>query len=161
MNTDFLADLKAIPHWVAYKKHWDEARGKTKKIPIDVGSGKNASVSDPHTWSGHWNVMTYVTCEGLFASTSGGIGFVLDNSNDYAVIDLDDVIDDNGNLKDWAAEVVRTMNSYTELSPSGHGLHIWFTLSVPYSELCTRNANHEQGIEIYDTGHYFTVTEKP
>lgn len=105
--------------------------------------------------------MQYAQYEGLFASTSGGIGFVLDNSNNYVVIDLDSVIDDNGNLKDWADEIVQTMNTYTGLSPSWHGLHLWFTLSMPYPELCTRNANHKQGIEIYDTGHYLTVTEKP
>ena len=86
--------------------------------------------------------MHYATCEGIIACKSGGIGFVLDNSNDY------DVIDDNGNLKYWAAEVVQTMNSDTELSPSGHDLHIGFTLSVPYSELCTRNANHSARLNL-------------
>ena len=42
-------------------------------------------------------------------------------------IDLDTCIDDEGTVTAWAREIVELMNSYTEVSPSGHGLKIFFT----------------------------------
>ncbi len=50
------------------------------------------------------------------------------------------------------------MASYTEYSPSGKGLHILFKLNEPLSELGTHRRNDELGIEMYDSGRYFTVT---
>ena len=39
-------------------------------------------------------------------------------------IDLDHVVNDNWELEPFAEEIVTLMNSYTEYSPSGKGLHI-------------------------------------
>lgn len=72
--------------------------------------------------------------------------------------DLDDVIVAEGMLKPFAEEVVRMMASYTEYSPSGKGLHILFKLNKPLSELGTCRRNDELGIEMYDSGRFFTVT---
>lgn len=53
---------------------------------------------------------------------------------------------------------MRMMASYTEYSPSGKGLHILFELNEPLSELGTHRRNDELGIEMYDSGRFFTVT---
>ncbi len=45
------------------------------------------------------------------------------------------------------------MNSYAEWSPSGEGVHVLVRASLP--TFCRHRGN---GIEIYDTGRYFTVT---
>ena len=50
------------------------------------------------------------------------------------------------------------MSSYTEYSPSHKGLHILCKLSVSMSEFGTRRRNDEIGLEMYDSGRFFTVT---
>lgn len=87
-----------------------------------------------------------------------GAGFEF--ANGYAGIDLDNVVLDDGSLKPFAAESVNLMNSYTEYSPSGKGLHILFKLLLPLSEFSPRHRNDELGIEIYGSGRFFTVTGK-
>lgn len=90
-----------------------------------------------------------------------GIVFEFGNSP-FAGIDLDHCIDDNGNLANWAADIVATMNSYTEYSPSGHGLHIIFKGEI-LKELFNMGKQGVRvgNIELYYGAHYFTVTEKP
>ena len=57
-----------------------------------------------------------------------GLGFEFGNypSGTLRVsgIDMDHVIREDGTLEEFAAEIVGEMNSYTEYSPSGIGLHI-------------------------------------
>ena len=53
------------------------------------------------------------------------------------------------------------MNSYTEYSPSGHGLHIIFKGEI-LKELFNMGKQGVRvgNIELYYDAHYFTVTEK-
>lgn len=50
---------------------------------------------------------------------------VVSPGSDLICIDLDDVIDESGSLAPWAKEIVQEMDSYTEISTSGRGLHIF------------------------------------
>ena len=78
----------------------------------------------------------------------------------FGGIDIDDCIDDSGKLSDMAEEIVRLMDSYTEISPSGKGLHILIRLKVPLSEIGNRRKNDSIGLEMYDSRRYLTVTGK-
>lgn len=155
---DFLFELKQLPQWVAYCIAWNEKRGKSDKRPVNPHDGKGAKANDPTTWGTYAEAMDYAQRRGLFASKAGGIGFEF--AGGYAGIDLDNVIDEAGNLKGFAGDIVQAMDSYTEYSPSGRGLHILFKLSVPLNEIGSRKKNPELGLEVYDTGRYFTVTGK-
>ena len=74
-------------------------------------------------------------------------------------IDLDHVVREDGTLEPFAAEIVELMNSYTEYSPSGTGLHILCKTAV-------KDVGRKRGIrdtcaiEMYTYGRYFTVTGK-
>jgi primase-polymerase (primpol)-like protein len=52
-------------------------------------------------------------------------------------------------------DIVHGLRSYTEISPSGEGLHILAFGTLPGSGLKTA------GLEMYDRGRYFTVTGEP
>ena len=52
-----------------------------------------------------------------------GVGFVFTADDPFVGIDLDDCIE-NGELHPDAVEIVRQLDSYTELSPSGSGIHV-------------------------------------
>ncbi len=146
-----LDELKDYPNWVGRTQ---DEKG-TNKAPMDPKTGKYAKVNDSATWGSYDEA---VSAGERFKSA--GLGFVL-TGTPYACIDLDHVIAEDGKLDEKAAEIVRAMSSYTEYSPSGRGLHIWFKLYEPLRKFGSRNkitnANGTE-FEIYDTGRYLTVT---
>lgn len=148
-------ELKKYPNWVAWQSVRNEKKERPDKIPFDPRTGERARANDPATWGGYDAAVNLAVRRGL-----SGVGFELGNSP-YAVIDLDHVVEADGTLKGYAAEIVEAINSYTEFSPSGTGLHIWLMLDKPLKEYGGMNKNAELGIEIYDTGRYITVTDKP
>ena len=109
MNFDlFPAELKSLPQWVV-------RRGK---VPINPRMGDGAKAGQPNTWA---------TFEEAVQASAGydGIGFEFHN-NGIVGVDLDHVIDPETGITDLAAlEAVNRLNSYTEYSPSGTGLHIY------------------------------------
>ena len=131
--------LKNLPNWVCHKN----------KIPIDPKTGKNAKSNDRHTWG------TYEQAKSLMESDSSisGLGFMFTNSP-YVGIDIDHCII-NGELSQMANKIINTVNSYTEVSPSGTGIHI---ICEGKLEGVGRK-NSTLGLEMYETGRYFTVTE--
>ena len=92
--------------------------------------------------------------QSLRAHESGnysGIGFML--TPPMVMIDLDHSYDrQSGVITDpQAAEIVQSVNSYTELSPSGTGLHILAYVDKPIRSLHT-------AIEIYGQDRFTTIT---
>ena len=145
-----LEELKDLKQWVCYKNVWDEKKQKNKKVPKDANTGKGAKANNSETWN------TYsVAIEGKERLNLDGVGFEF--ASGYLGIDLDDVIDDNGNLTPVAIEIVELMDTYTEYSPSGRGLHILCKTSLGK----TGRRNDKIGLEIYNYGRFFTVTGKP
>jgi hypothetical protein len=81
-----------------------------------------------------------------------GIGYVFTEDDPYTGIDLDKCCDSNGNIDQWAQDIIDALNSYTEISPSGTGIHIIVKGTLPQG----RNRNGH--IEAYSNGRYFTMT---
>ena len=153
---DELNALRELPQWVCFRLVPNEKKGKPDKIPLNPKSGGGAKANDASTWGTFDEAAGFADRHGLFTDRTGGIGFEF--ANGIAGVDLDDVILPDGTLKPYAQEIAETMKSYTELSPSGTGLHILFKLNVPLSEFGSRRRNDELGIEMYDSGRYFTIT---
>ena len=151
-----LDELKSLRQWVAYRLVWNEKKGKADKRPINPHNGAGAKANDPATWGTYDEAMGYAERHGLIAGKSGGVGFEFGRG--YCGIDLDNVVLEDGRLKEFASEIVELMNSYTEYSPSHKGLHILCKLSVSVSEFGTQRRNDEIGLEMYDSGRFFTVT---
>jgi len=79
---------------------------------------------------------------------------VFTEDDPYVGIDLDNCLDpDTGELQGWAADNVSAMNSYTEVSPSGTGIHIIIKGHLPEN-----SRNRKGGIEVYDSNRFFVVT---
>ena len=127
-------ELKQLPQWVCHKN----------KIPFNPLTGAPAKAGQPDTW---------VRFEDAVNSSGSydGIGFEF-NNNGIVGIDLDKVIAENGTLSAEALEIVAMLDSYTEISPSGKGLHIFVKGDIPVS-------GRKKGfIEMYKAKRYFTVT---
>ena len=61
-----------------------------------------------------------------------GIGFVFTESDPFCGVDLDACVDPKtGQIASWASEIVGALDSYTEFSPSGTGLHVLLRAKLP------------------------------
>src|SRR5215204_5266682 len=94
--------------------------------------------------------------EAVEAGKADAIGFVFTKDDPFAVVDQDHVIDcETGQITKAALHVAGALNTYTELSVSGEGLH-----SIGEAEKPGPNCRRDDlGIEIYDgsTGARFMV----
>jgi primase-polymerase (primpol)-like protein len=139
------AELKALSQWVLWLA--EPRNGRVSKVPCRA-DGRRASSTNPDGWTSFDEALN--TCQ---ARGYSGVGLVFREGGGIVGVDLDHVIDDAGNVEPWAARVVRAFNSYTEISVSGHGLHIICRGSIPDGK------GHRRGqAEMYDRGRYFTVT---
>ena len=151
-----LQEIKGVKQWVAFR--FEERNGKRTKVPVNPHTGGNAQTNNPETWGTLAQAQEAVKRYGV-----DGVGFVF--ANGYFGIDLDHVIDPEARtIKKHAQDIIDTVDSYTELSPSGTGVHIIAKGSPDFD----RNRNDDLGLEMYyptfkedgtiSRGRYFTVT---
>jgi hypothetical protein len=132
--------LRALRSWVLWKAI-DVGAAKLSKVPFQP-NGQKASVTDPSTWSSFDEVCNSV-------SNYSGIGFVFSADNPFAFIDLDQT--DNPEQLKRQQEIFKTFSSYSEVSPSGQGLHIIVKGKVP-------QGRRRNSIEVYSNERYATFT---
>ena len=153
--------LKNLPIWVVWKKEEVKAPGsdaqKNKrftKVPYQI-NGKHASSVDPAQW---------VTFEQASAAAKNfsGIGFTISKHFPLLCIDLDHCLDSEGKLlREDFSILIDTADSYTELSPSGDGLHIILQIDNHFPLLANKKVNEDgTAFECYTEGRYFTFTGK-
>jgi len=140
-------ELKDRPQWVAWRK--EERDGKSAKIPYQPQNPiQKASSTNPNTWGIFEQALSVAQTNGFH-----GIGYVFSPQDDYAGVDLDKCRNpETGEIERWARAIINRLNSYTEISPSGCGVHVLLKGKLP--EGPRRNGN----VEMYDSGRYFTMT---
>ncbi|WP_242300426.1 MULTISPECIES: phage/plasmid primase, P4 family [unclassified Bacillus cereus group] len=143
------AELKALPQWILWK--FETRNGKQTKVPCQV-TGEMAQANNRRTWS------TFATAVKFYLEGDyDGIGFVFSRQDNYIGIDIDKCVVD-GKTNSFATEIIDTLDSYTEFSPSMKGIHIIIKGSLPQSVLGTGRKNTKHGLEIYSYGRFFTFT---
>lgn len=142
--------LKIRHQWVCWRYEWRDGKGgkpgKWTKVPINPRNGRNASSTDPQTWSSLEHALETMRREHL-----DGIGFVFAADGPHCGIDLDDAFR-FGKLLPWAQEIVDRFASYAEVSVSGNGLHIIVEGKLPAGR------RRKDKVEMYHEGRFFTVT---
>ena len=141
------AELKGLPRWVLWKLVPKD--GRMTKIPFQE-SGCPASSTNP----GHW--LSFEAAQKALASGRfSGLGFVF-NGDGITGVDLDKKRNaETGELDAFARAIVADLASYTEVSPSGTGLHVIVRATIP-GESGRRDA--KQGLEAYSSGRFFCMT---
>ncbi len=138
------SELKALPQWVLWR--YEERGGKPTKPPFQA-NGEYADSTDPRTWTTFDKALAAFQLGGF-----DGIGFVLTRDVGMVGFDLDGCVDDDGNLQSWAKAIVDRLETYCEISPSGHGLRL-----LAYGKLPP--AGRKAGpFECYSEGRYLTFT---
>jgi len=148
-----------IPLTLRQKHQWvcwalEEREGKPTKVPKTVEL-RNASATNPATWARFKDVVAAAEKHGI------GIGFVFADDCAVTGLDLDHVLDVEGNLAAEYEWVVREAETYTEVSPSGDGLHLFFLNGKPRDAAkCRKGQPEGRVVEMYDHNRFFTVTGK-
>ena len=134
-------ELKVRPQWVV----WEAVGEKPDKVPYSARAGRKASSTDLMTWSTFPEAL-----EAYERGNYDGLGFMFCSGDPYTGVDLDNCVDEGGEIASWALEIARNLGGYTELSATGSGLHIIVRGNVP---------NRRKGdIEIYSSKRFFTMT---
>jgi hypothetical protein len=142
------AYVRKFPHWVLWRFDWVDETQTWAKVLYDAQTFNRAKSDTPSTWVSFTNVTKTFADKG---DEFDGIGFVFSvDSDDLCGIDFDNCVED-GELKSGIAERLVELDSYTELSVSGTGLHV--IVRGTFGKGRKRN-----DIEVYDRGRYFTFS---
>lgn len=189
---DNLNELKDLKQWVNFIRIWNATKhsgaGGYDKPPINPYTLRDGKTTDAATWATYTEAAANIGRTArhrdtkhkdergnapLVSAAVEGAGLVL--ARGYCGIDLDGVIDENGNLAPFAARIVDVLNTYTEVSPSGRGLHCLLYCGalleagrnfgkqflLDAAGRITNEAGKRYEVEVYfytNGGRYFTVT---
>lgn len=144
-------ELKNTPNWIVWRQEHVQGAPKPTKVPYDAlkrslaSRQSHASSVDPRTWSSFDEALAALDSH-LFS----GLGFCFGPEDPYCGIDLDYT---NGDQLAYERQVQihNHFDTYSEISPSGRGVHMIVKASVP--------AGRKRAfIEIYSSGRFFTMT---
>src|SRR5687768_5472814 len=105
--------LTCRQRWVCWRL--EARKGKVTKAPINPRTGHLMSILDPSAWSNFGGAKV-----GRDRFSCDGLRFVL-NGDGIVGIDLDNCVlwdGEHPRLDDQAQDIVRSLSSYTEFSPS-------------------------------------------
>jgi primase-polymerase (primpol)-like protein len=139
MYKNIPAELQALRQWVNWRV--EDRDGTPTKEPLNPVNGHRASVTNPR----NWNTFDYAVA---MADRCDGIGFVFTKLDPYCGVDID------GSAGSASSEVITSLSSYSETSPSGKGVHIIAAARLDGA------GRRRAGIELYDQGRFFTCTGK-
>lgn len=147
-------DLRDRRRWVVWR-YEDRANMKTgdlrrTKVPYQcwLKRSSKARINDPETWGYFGDALTV-----LEFGQYDGLLFAVVREDPYSFVDFDHCRDpESGQVEEWALRWVRALRSYTEISPSGTGLHVMVRGVLPERDHKTQN------IEMYDTRRFATFT---
>ena len=145
--------------WCLWKR---EKRGDNiTKVPYQA-NGDKAKASDQETFTSFDKAVA--------AYKNGGYsGLGLGIFNGFCAVDIDHCIDHDApggsKISDMAQDIINTMDSYTEMSPSCTGIRILFKAKgFQYDKSKYYINNQKRGLEVYIEGatkKYVTVTGMP
>lgn len=139
-------ELKNLPNWICWSAVSD--KGRIKKVPVNPLTGGGAMSNNPATWT---DFNTALNASGQYS----GIGFMFGNC-EYFGVDIDGVGEELEAYRQGGeniiSEFVNTLQSYTELSQSGKGIHIICKGSLP------KGGRRRGNVEMYEEGRFFVMT---
>jgi hypothetical protein len=144
-------ELRNTPQWLCWK-NINKGGDKPVKVPFNPLDGQPAKTNDKNTWT------TYENAKKKSAKYDG-VGFVFTENDPYTGVDLDDCIV-GGQITPEAMRIIESINSYSEISPSGNGVKIFCRAKKPARSGSKKAMVGFKSIEVYDQGRYFTLTHK-
>jgi putative DNA primase/helicase len=133
-----------IPAELRHERRWVVAQAKVPYRPLDAT--RRADTTDPATWS-DFDTAWHLVESGRFPM----LGFVLGNG--FVGVDLDKCRNaETGVIESWATDIIELLDSYTETSVSGTGVHVICLGKLPAGR------RRKGKVEMYESARYFVVT---
>jgi putative DNA primase/helicase len=133
-------ELCELRQWVVWKP--EQRAGKQTKVPYRVDGRGRASVTDTRSWG---------SFDEAVAADPTRVGFVFTAADRFCGVDIDNAIVD-GAITRIGREIIRLLDSYTERSVSGTGLHVIVAARLDGAR------NRRGRVELYDRTRFFCVT---
>ena len=126
------------------------------KIPYSAYTKKRTDIKIKN------NLCSYEMAQNTHKNNSyfDGIGIVLGHTTKGTLcgLDIDNCIDKYGNISDNALEIINLLNTYTEISISGKGIHCLFFANKIGGNCKNNNINWCKCLELYDKNRFFTLS---
>lgn len=154
---EVVADLALRKQWLIWRYEPGETEEKKyRKMPYYAGGGKR--------FGGQGNDKDRSRLVTLDAAVTAigkgdfdGLGFAFLPGDGLIGIDLDGMIDpDSGELNARCQSIIDACDSYTELSPSGKGVHIF--CGIEHAEGLHSFKSNKIGVECFVGAQFFTFT---
>jgi len=143
-------EFKAIPHWILWG--YRNKDGKIDKVPMDPKTGALINAHNPENW------LTFKEALDFARKLNLGVGFVFTGDLGYVFIDFDHVLKGGVIQNPRVKEIFENADTYTEISPSGEGLHLLLKcFNFTYDSTRVKGLP----IEIYTKARYSTFTGIP
>ena len=143
-------ELAPRRRWACYQKILDPNTDKCSKKPISAITGRGAKSNDPRTWCTLDKALHFLSVR----KDLSGLTLALTSYDNLVGIDIDHCINEKGEISDVALEIIKSADSYTEISPSGQGLRIMLRGELPK----VSRKNTTNGVEMYDSDRFLTIT---
>lgn len=138
----------ALPQRLRERPQW--AIAGPDKIPLRADGQGRASVTAPHTWSSFADACDAASRLGV------DVGYILSKDDQFTCIDVDLKPESPQEDYERSQMMTTTFDSYTELSRSGLGLHIWVEGNIGQGVRRTRG--HLGGVEVYSQERFIICT---
>lgn len=149
-------EMKDRCQWIVWKFEQKDEQKKPAKMPFNLkGSGLKWSEPTMETHGTYEQAMAVLEQSKTTSSPYEGIGFVFTKDDPFVFIDLDKCFE--GDKPNELAQKVLGLAgaTYSEISPSGRGLHIFGTGKLAKALKPTHGK-----FEAYSYGRFSTVTEE-
>lgn len=148
ISDNISTELRRRDQWVMWRYEYHQHRQRWTKVPYRTDGKGLASSTDSATWGSFGSALAAYN-----QGTVDGIGFVVTTETGIVGIDLDHCYNLNTKkFEPWAVKIIRSMQTYSEFSPSGEGVRIFARGVLP------QGRRKKGNIEMYETGRYLTVT---
>src|SRR5271170_8281762 len=142
-------ELRALNQWVVWRS--EERDGKATKVPYRPGSpSTRASSTDPESWGSLEEALAAQESSG-----ADGIGFVFAEDDPYTGVDFDGCVVEGDEINSHVAALLEQLDSYTEYSPSGTGIHCIVRAELKGGRCSTAQTPWGAKYENYDHGRFF------
>lgn len=143
--------MRALPQWLLWRFVASEAGKKPRKVPFYVsGRRRHGGQGDDHDRA---ELATFdIALTHLARGRFDGLGFAFLPGDGLIGIDIDAAIDADGVIADRWQAAIDACASYTELSPSGTGVHIIVAGTTDTFK------DNGVGLEVFCGRQFFTCT---
>ena len=143
--------LRELDQWILFRYEQRKGEPKPTKVPYQARAPRwKAKSTDPATWAPFDQALAAV-------EHADGIGWVFPLDERFTGIDFDDCVTD-GDIHPHVAACLLTLDSYSEFSPSGTGVHAIVRARVNGGRKVTSDTPSGGKLETYSKGRFFTIT---